>query len=63
MLVRMLLSVRACGRRVHTDVEFVVVMLAVAAKEYLAASRLESVVFRSVISVVLVCIECGSDDQ
>lgn len=62
-LVRMLLNARACGERVHADVEFMVVMFAVAAKECLAASRLESVVFRSVILFIAFCIECIYDDK
>ena len=59
-LVRMLLNARACGERVHMDVAFMVVIFAVAAKECLVASRLESVVFRSVVSFITFCIK-GND--
>lgn len=62
-LVRMLLNARACGERVHADVEFMVVMFAVAAKECLAASRLESVVFRSVTLFIAFCNKCVYDNK
>ena len=47
-LVRILLNTRACGEKVHIDVEFMVVISAMAAKKCLVGFRLESVVFRSV---------------
>ena len=55
-LVRMLLTARARGERVHIDVEFMMVIFAVAAEECLVASRLESVVFSSVLFFICVAL-------
>ena len=61
--MRTLLNARACGERVQIDVEFMVVIFAVAAKKCLVAFRPEYVVLRSVILFVPFCIERDYDDK
>jgi hypothetical protein len=54
--VRTVLNARACGERVHMDVEFMVEIFA-------AAAWVESVMFRSLMLFILCCIERNYDNE